>query len=203
MDEYRIENKLITFIVIAVGRESLQNTLLSISQQSNPIWKCIVFYDSQFTTINDLFLKSPHFTFLSNSTNLKSHALSLITTPWFSFIDKEGDTIHPEYCNIFIQELQLYTSVKVIVFPTINDKHKIYPPSHELIPSNFTIHYVMNQSLIQFCQPFIHIPPFHLIKIIELTMLYPILISPYVIYFVDSIPTKMVKEHNQHTILSN
>lgn len=189
-----IPNKpLITFIIPTIGRTTLQNTLDSLINQSNPNWKAIVIFDGISSTIQNTdprirIIESPKLGQGVNSAGLvRNYGITFVDTEWIAFVD-DDDSLSTRYVEIFIAESSAYTLADIIIFRMIH-------PELGLMPSLSTDTFFICQVGISFAvkkrvfdEGHIFIPHrvedfFYLDEARNKN--YNMMISPHVVYFVN------------------
>jgi glycosyltransferase involved in cell wall biosynthesis len=112
---------MITFIIPTIGRDTLQRSIDSIQNQTNPDWNIIVVFDGIPST---LFISNPKITIIENKKegkyknsagNVRNHGMQFVKTEWIAFLD-DDDTIAPDYIQTFYNEIQTYPLVDVVIF---------------------------------------------------------------------------------------
>ena len=195
-------NSLITFIIPTINRESLVNSIMSLMNQTNTLWKAIIIFDGckptdphLLTLLNDsriLYLTIAKTGIVINTDNVYSSAgyvrnigLKIAQTPWIAFLD-DDDTLDPHYIDYLMQEIIAVPDADVIIFRMLDGKNII--PSmdcNKIIKNNIGISFVIRSSLIKegvlFKQSYIE-------DYLFLKELYDsnkvIVLSPYIAYYV-------------------
>lgn len=131
---------MITFIIPSVGRQSLWNSLHSIKNQTKPDWKAYIVFDGvPIPEIPDEFKDDERFTFDTISKrgvnkNGNTHGCAGLvrnymlekTDTWIGFLD-DDDVISPHYVDSFEKEIAETPDTKLIIFRMkIGGTH--YPP---------------------------------------------------------------------------
>jgi glycosyltransferase involved in cell wall biosynthesis len=106
---------IITFVIPSINRSTLQNSINSLLNQTNPNWKCIVVYDG---IVGPIFEDDRILTITIDKTGVNTNKLGesglvrnegikLCNTEWIGFLD-DDDTLHQDYVK------------------TLNDKYSNY-----------------------------------------------------------------------------
>ena len=202
----------ITFIIPTIGRHSLFNSLLSILQQTDNDWNCIVIFDG-IDIDNNIIIKDDRIIYLNTNklgdNSLKSQAglvrnygLKYLhninnkdttdnNSEWIGFLD-DDDTISPNYIEYLKKEIQLNNDIEVCIFrmayynkcilPSISDKNI----NRGKVGISFAIKkYISIDNLFE---NNIYEDYFYLKKLQYKK--YKIIISSYVAYFVRTIPVE-------------
>jgi glycosyltransferase involved in cell wall biosynthesis len=141
MRDFLEEDIKITFIIPTIGRPTLQNTLLSLINQTNPRWKAIVVLDgiepdttiTEFTDNRIVTLQCSKLGEGTNSAgNVRNYGIKHATTEWVAFVD-DDDSIKNNYVDIFLNEI-LHYDVDTIIFRMV-----IHPEEpFTILPNNNT-----------------------------------------------------------------
>lgn len=134
---------LITFIIPSINRPTLNNTIQSLLNQTNPNWECFVLYDgvigkefddSRIKTINleKIGKKGERH---GNAGLVRNEGIKMSNTDWIGFLD-DDDTIHQDYVKTLSEK---YLSYDFIVWRMKTTDGKIYP---ELTRNNIKINRV-------------------------------------------------------------
>lgn len=105
----------ITFIIPSLNRPTLDKTIDSLLNQTNPNWKCIIVYDGvdgekfddeRITTIKieKVGLIGP---INGQSGLVRNEGIKLANTEWIGFLD-DDDTIHSEYVSALFKNYSNY-----------------------------------------------------------------------------------------------
>jgi glycosyltransferase involved in cell wall biosynthesis len=113
-----MNNPIITFIIPTVGRDTLERTVNSLINQTNPNWKCIIVFDGveskEFDDNRIISLSSiklGHFTNIHGTSGLvRNEGIKLVDTEWIGFVD-DDDTIHPDYVGTLYDKYLSYDLV--------------------------------------------------------------------------------------------
>ena len=122
---------LITFIVPSINRPTLNNTIQSLLNQTNPNWKCFVLYDGvdgkDFTDprietfkLEKLGKKGERH---GNAGLVRNEGIKMCNTEWIGFLD-DDDTIHQDYVKTLSEK---YTVYDFIVWRMKTTDDKVYP----------------------------------------------------------------------------
>jgi glycosyltransferase involved in cell wall biosynthesis len=109
---------IITFVIPSINRSTLQNSINSLLNQTNPNWKCIVVYDgvvgSSFEddristiTIDKTGVNTNK---LGESGLVRNEGIKLCNTEWIGFLD-DDDTIHQDYVKTLNEKYSNYDFV--------------------------------------------------------------------------------------------
>jgi len=91
---YKIEKNKITFIIPSINRDTLRRSILSLLNQTNDNWKCIIIYDGvDGMEFNDNRVKTIRIDKLGSSSPyhgisglLRNVRLVLVDTEWIGFL---------------------------------------------------------------------------------------------------------------------
>jgi glycosyltransferase involved in cell wall biosynthesis len=189
-----ITNKpLITFIIPTIGRTTLSKTLDCLINQSNPNWNAIVIFDGissniQTTDPRIRIIESSKLGQGHNSAGLvRNYGITYADTEWVAFVD-DDDSLSNKYVEIFTAESSAYTLADIILF-------RMEHPEVGPMPYLSTDTFYVQQAGISFAvkkrvfdEGHIFIPHcaedyFYLDE--ARNKKYNIMISPYVVYFVN------------------
>jgi glycosyltransferase involved in cell wall biosynthesis len=134
---------LITFIIPSIDRPSIENTIKSLINQTNPKWECLVLYDGvegrkfndpriQTINLNKLGKKGERH---GNAGLVRNEGIKMCKTEWIGFLD-DDDTVHQDYVKTLEEK---YTSYDFIVWRMKTTDGKIFP---ELTRNNIKINRV-------------------------------------------------------------
>lgn len=109
---------LITFIIPSINRPTLDNTIQSLLNQTNPNWKCFVLYDGvdgkKFTDprietfkLEKLGNKGERH---GNAGLVRNEGIKMCDTEWVGFLD-DDDTIHEDYVKTLFEKYDTYDFV--------------------------------------------------------------------------------------------
>ena len=131
-----MNNPFITFIIPTIGRETLDRTIESLINQTNPNWNCIVVFDGiESREFPDERIKTMSSVKLGNFTNIhgtsglvRNEGMKKVVTEWIGFVD-DDDTIHPEYVETLEKKYLEHDLViwrmkfnNGIIVPKLNDE---------------------------------------------------------------------------------
>jgi len=185
------ETPKITFIIPTIGRESLQNSVNSLLNQTIIEWDALIIFDGIKSNIvnNDERIKIIEIEKLGLNINsaglVRNYAMSLVKTEWIAFLD-DDDIISDDYIETFYKEIELYSKTDLLIF-RMNDNDRIIP---KLDTNNFYlcdvgISFIMKKEI--YDNRLIFIPDgaedFLFLDIIRKNG-YKIMISPYTKYYV-------------------
>lgn len=185
------ENPKITFIIPTIGRESLQNSVNSLLNQTIIEWDALIIFDGIKSNIvnNDERIKIIEIEKLGLNINsaglVRNYAMSLVKTEWIAFLD-DDDIISDDYIETFYKEIELYSKTDLLIF-RMNDNDRIIP---KLDTNNFYlcdigISFIMKKEI--YDHGLIFIPDgaedFLFLDVIRKNG-YKIMISPYTKYYV-------------------
>ncbi len=194
----------ITFIIPTIGRNSLYNSLLSLLEQTDEDWNCIVIFDG--ININkDIIIKDERIIYLnseklgddtlkSQSGLVRNYGFKYINdnnkeTEWIGFLD-DDDMLSSNYISYLKKELELNKDLEVCIFrmafynkcilPSISDKN--------INRGKVGISFALKRDIIKnnFFENNVYEDFFYLKKL-QLKK-YKIIISSYVAYYVRTTP---------------
>jgi len=196
----------ITFIIPSVGRSTLARSIGSLLSQTNPNWKAIVVFDGVKNNIN---IEDDRITYLEiNKVGVKNNAgrvrnigISRAETDWVAFLD-DDDTISYNYVNRFEEEIKLNSNAECIIFRMQTGK-MILPMQND---NNFHvgrvgISFAMKASLPERFSPS-DTEDYNLLNLMRSNKR-KIIISPYINYFVRSLPIESSNNQNYPRITIN
>lgn len=134
---------LITFIIPSINRPTIDNTIQSLLNQTNPNWNCIILYDGVIgKEFNDPRIKTLNLEKIGkkgerhgNAGLVRNKGIQMCETEWIGFID-DDDTINCEYVETLFKKYQSYDFV---VWRMKTTDGNIYP---ELTRNNIKINRV-------------------------------------------------------------
>lgn len=134
---------LITFIIPSINRPSIDNTVNSLLQQTNPNWECFILYDGVIgKEFDDTRVKTFNLQKLGrkgekhgNAGLVRNEGIKMCNTEWIGFLD-DDDTIHQDYVKTLFEK---YTQYDFVVWRMKTIDEKIYP---ELTRNNIKINRV-------------------------------------------------------------
>lgn len=188
---------MITFIIPSIARQTLAKTIISILNQSDGDWKCIIVFDGctitprvKMLVNNDL--RFSYFTIektgvKNNAGNVRNVAMRKVSTEWIGFVD-DDDTLSPEYVKILKNEVELHDPDTVIFRMKNNTYESVLPiPGINTFPPicGVGISFCMKKTV--FDSGCIFIPSdyedYHLLKKIKDSG-YKIILSDHIGYFI-------------------
>jgi hypothetical protein len=153
----------VTFVTPTKGRSTLNRTVESLLNQTNPRWKSIVVFDNvtapalpaaaELDSRFNLMALQHKVGQGNNSAGIvRNLAMFKVTTQWVAFVD-DDDTLAPEYVEWLIEEHKLDRSLDVIIFrmhqlnPDIADR--VLPPNTDMTfhPGRVGISFAMRANL--------------------------------------------------------
>lgn len=122
---------LITFIIPSINRPTIENTIQSLLNQTNPNWECFVLYDGVIgKEFDDPRVKTFNLEKLGrkgerhgNAGLVRNEGIKMCKTEWIGFLD-DDDTINPDYVKTLVDK---YTQYDFIVWRMKTTDGKIYP----------------------------------------------------------------------------
>jgi len=118
----------ITFIIPTIGRNTLNNSIQSLIEQTNKNWKAIIIFDGIKSNIDKKYLENENIKIIeiekmglnqNNAGNVRNYGMSLVETTWIAFLD-DDDIISNDYVDLFYKELNInkYNNIDldVIIF---------------------------------------------------------------------------------------
>ena len=97
----------ITFIIPSIRRPTLQRTIESLKNQTNPNWKAIVIFDGVDPIISDdsriECMKIEKIGYSKCAGYVRNAGMTHVTTEWIGFVD-DDDVITPNYVECFLSE---------------------------------------------------------------------------------------------------
>lgn len=122
---------LITFIIPSINRPTLDSTIQSLLNQTNPNWECFLLYDGvegkkfddpriKIFNLNKLGKKGERH---GNAGLVRNEGIKMSTTEWIGFLD-DDDTIHEDYVKTLSEK---YTTYDFVVWRMKTTDGKIYP----------------------------------------------------------------------------
>jgi glycosyltransferase involved in cell wall biosynthesis len=122
----------ITFIIPTIGRDTLQNTIDCLLNQTDPKWKAIIVFDGILPNItNDderiKIVTCPKVGEKNSGGLVRNYGINLADTEWIAFVD-DDDGIKNTYVEIFLDEITHYCNNDLIIF------RMIYPDNVLLLP---------------------------------------------------------------------
>lgn len=122
---------LITFIIPSINRPTIDNTIQSLLNQTNPNWNCFVLYDGVIgKEFDDPRVKTFNLQKLGkkgekhgNAGLVRNEGIKMCTSEWIGFLD-DDDTIDSNYVDTLNKKYQSYDFV---VWRMKTTDGKIYP----------------------------------------------------------------------------
>jgi glycosyltransferase involved in cell wall biosynthesis len=183
----------ITFIIPTIGRESLKNTLISLQNQTIEKWSAIIIFDDCDVNINNIDdrIKIVCCNKLGSNINnaglVRNYGINLVDTKWIAFLD-DDDVIDETYLQKFYEELELNNGFDVLIF-RMNLCGRVIP---RLDTDNFYINdvgisFVAKKEIFNSGMKFVPdgAEDFLLLNQIRKKN-YKMIISPYVMYYVEN-----------------
>jgi glycosyltransferase involved in cell wall biosynthesis len=116
-----IINEKITFIIPTIGRETLQNSINSLLNQTIKEWNAIIIFDGIKSNImiNDdriTIIENKKLGLNINSAGLvRNFGMSYAKTEWIAFLD-DDDIISDDYIEVFYNEIKEYPKTDVLIY---------------------------------------------------------------------------------------
>lgn len=189
-----INDNIITFIIPTIRRETLKNTLLSLQNQTIENWKANVIFDDCDININNIDerIKIIRCNKLGSNINnaglVRNYGIELADTKWVAFLD-DDDVIDETYLEKFYEELKLNNNEFDVLIFRMNLCGRVIP---SLDTDNFYINdvgisFVMKKEIFDKGVKFIPngAEDFLLLNQIRKKN-YKMIISPYVMYYVEN-----------------
>lgn len=136
---------LITFIIPSINRPTIDNTIQSLLNQTNPNWNCFVLYDGVIgKKFDDPRVKTFNLEKLGkkgekhgNAGLVRNEGIKMCDSEWIGFLD-DDDTVNSEYVETLFRKYQSYDFV---VWRMKTNNGKIYPDLsiNELLINNVGI----------------------------------------------------------------
>lgn len=125
-------NDKITFIIPSINRPTLQRSINSLINQTNPNWECIVIYDGvdgkDFEDKRIKVIKSPKIGLVGPNNGqsglVRNIGLKECQTSWIGFLD-DDDTLDSNYVDTLYKK---YNNYDFVVWRMIYDTGLILPP---------------------------------------------------------------------------
>jgi glycosyltransferase involved in cell wall biosynthesis len=122
---------LITFIIPSINRPTIDNTIQSLLNQTNPNWCCFVLYDGvigkefndprvQTFNLEKLGVKGERH---GNAGLVRNEGIKMCETEWVGFLD-DDDTIHEDYVKTLVEK---YLQYDFVVWRMKTTDGKIFP----------------------------------------------------------------------------
>ena len=193
-DNIMKSDNIITFIIPTIGRETLKNTLISLQNQTIKNWNAIIIFDGcnqNINNIDDRIKIVPCNKLGSNINNaglVRNYGIELADTKWVAFLD-DDDVIDETYLEKFYEELKLNNNEFDVLIFRMNLCGRVIP---SLDTDNFYINdvgisFVMKKEIFNNGIKFIPdgAEDFLLLNQIRKKN-YKMIISPYVMYYVEN-----------------
>lgn len=121
----------ITFVIPSINRPTIENTIQSLLNQTNPNWECFVLYDGVVgKEFDDPRIKTFNLQKLGrkgerhgNAGLVRNEGIKMCNTEWIGFLD-DDDTIHQDYVKTLFEK---YASYDFVVWRMKTPSNKIYP----------------------------------------------------------------------------
>lgn len=130
----------ITFIVPTICRSTLDRSLLSLKNQTNPNWNAIVVFDGITPTITNDDDRIQFLTIEKKgngwSGHVRNEGMKHVKTNWIGFLD-DDDTLTPDYVEKF--QIESQKNSDVIIFRMQYSNGLILPPPDD---TTFKINHV-------------------------------------------------------------
>ena len=111
-EEYNNKN-IITFIIPTIGRETLNNSIDSILNQTNKNWKCIIVFDGVKNNFDinhkniEIYEIEKTKGVINQASDVRNYGIQKANSNWIAFLD-DDDTIADDYVEIFYNEQQIF-----------------------------------------------------------------------------------------------
>jgi len=121
----------ITFIIPSLARPTLQMTVNSLLNQTNPSWKCVIVYDGvdgpsfdddRITTLK-ITKTGNHTKKLGESGLVRNVGIKMVDTDWIGFLD-DDDTIDSKYVETLFEK---YINYDFVVWRMKNTNGLVIP----------------------------------------------------------------------------
>jgi len=128
----------LTFIIPSIGRDTLENTIQSLENQTNDNWNAIIIFDGCEPTIkntNDKIKimqieKIGGILCYNAAGAVRNEGIKCATTDWIAFLD-DDDTIASNYVETFYNEIQEFNNIDVVIFRMVYKCNTILPVLYE------------------------------------------------------------------------
>ena len=184
----------LTFIIPTIGRKTLDNTILSLKNQTNPNWNAVIIFDGvkPNNTITDNRLKiikiEKKGQDINSAGNVRNEGIQNSNTEWVAFVD-DDDYLTNNYVETFYNEIEQFPDIDVIIFRMyiLND-NIILPPVDtdnfyiNQVGISFTVKVGLLNSTIKFI-PSDH-EDYNLLNLFRENS-YKMMISPFIRYYVN------------------
>jgi glycosyltransferase involved in cell wall biosynthesis len=114
----------ITFIIPTIGRDTLQNSINSLLNQTWNQWRAIIIFDgieinqikNNYDDRIEMIKTDKKLGQGINSAGLvRNYGLSFVKTEWIAFLD-DDDIIAPDYIETFYNEIERYPETDLLIF---------------------------------------------------------------------------------------
>ena len=137
-----MENK-ITFIIPSLNRPTINRSIESLLNQTNPNWECIIIYDGvDGLTFDDDRVKTINITKTGTigpvhgeSGLVRNEGIKQVNTEWIGFLD-DDDTLHPDYVNTLYEK---YSNYDFIIWSMVYPNGNTLPQGNSIRPGNVGI----------------------------------------------------------------
>lgn len=202
---------MITFIIPTIGRNTLEQSVQSILQQTNPNWKIVILFDGIQSTFQS---SNPQIQVVEiekkgkdrNSAGLvRNEGLQYVDTEWIAFLD-DDDTVSPHFVETFYSEIDNYPQTDLLIFRMYNENKNIIHPSMDadnFYMNDVGISFVVKRNVfskIQFVPS--SVEDFNYLDEVR-RQKYVIMISPYVEYYVNGLNDSNKKFNLGRRVLLN
>lgn len=130
----------ITFIIPSINRPTLERSLSSLKNQTNPNWNAIVVFDGVTPTLENTDNRIQFITIDKRGNGwsgyVRNEGIKHVKTKWIGFLD-DDDTLTSDYVEKFHSELEKQPDV--IIFKMKYTDGLVLPPSHH---STFEVNHV-------------------------------------------------------------
>jgi hypothetical protein len=125
----------ITFIIPSINRDTLDRTVRSLQDQSNPNWKAIIIYDGvEGNTFDDDRIQTEKTNKCGSKSTVHGQAglvrnvgLLRCKTKWIGFLD-DDDTLHIDYVKTLYEK---YSNYDLVIWRMINKQDGSILPEHD------------------------------------------------------------------------
>jgi len=128
---HNMDSNKITFIIPSLNRPTLERSINSLLNQTNPNWECIIIYDGVdgklFEDDRIKIIKTNKTGMFGNfhgqSGLVRNHGLNECTTEWIGFLD-DDDTIHENYVDTLFKK---YSNYDFVIWRMVDLSGRIIP----------------------------------------------------------------------------
>ena len=116
-----VEPAITTFIIASIGRPTINESLTSLQQQTNPNWKAIIVYDNKpIAPIAEEFTKDKRIVQVRYNGRTgpgwtRNHGIQMTTTKWVSFLD-DDDSVYEKYVEFLQDHDETYENLDAVIF---------------------------------------------------------------------------------------